>query len=104
MLIPYFRLVPLALALASSASFAQSPPAQASPPGMTAEPLPYPSALETYKPFSDETLIPWKEANDEVGRIGGWREYARESRQDPSRSSSPAPAQESGQRGGHGQH
>jgi hypothetical protein len=29
---------------------------------------------------SDEKRIPWKEANDEMGCIGGWRVYARESR------------------------
>ncbi|MEO8619652.1 MAG: hypothetical protein ABI625_01230 [bacterium] len=32
---------------------------------------------------SDEQRIPWKVANDEVACIGGWREYARESRPTP---------------------
>jgi hypothetical protein len=36
--------------------------------------------LQDYQPFSDEKVVPWKEANDNVGRIGGWREYAREAR------------------------
>lgn len=36
------------------------------------------SAFEAYRPFADEPLIPWRQANDQVGRIGGWRAYARE--------------------------
>lgn len=39
------------------------------------------SALEDYQPFSDEKLVPWREANDNVGRIGGWRVYAREAQE-----------------------
>jgi hypothetical protein len=33
---------------------------------------------------ADDRRIPWKDANDEVRCIGGWRVYARESRQTPS--------------------
>lgn len=36
------------------------------------------SAFEGYRAFAEQELRPWKEANDEVGRIGGWRAYARE--------------------------
>jgi hypothetical protein len=43
---------------------------------------------------SDDMRIPWKEANDEVGCIGGWRVYARESRESPS-AASPAHAPQS---------
>lgn len=39
------------------------------------------SALEGYQPYTDEKTVNWKEANDNVGRIGGWREYAKEARQ-----------------------
>jgi hypothetical protein len=38
----------------------------------------YRSALEGYKRYADEPLVPWREANDTVGRIGGWQAYARE--------------------------
>ena len=38
----------------------------------------YPSAFADYKPFSDEPIGNWKAANDEVARIGGWREYAKQ--------------------------
>lgn len=39
---------------------------------------PYRSALEGYRPFNEEKVLPWKETNDTVGRIGGWKVYARE--------------------------
>ena len=40
--------------------------------------LAYRSALEGYQPFTDSKPVPWREANDNVGRIGGWRAYANE--------------------------
>jgi len=36
------------------------------------------SALDGYKPYTDETTGNWKEANDLTARIGGWRAYAKE--------------------------
>lgn len=45
-------------------------------PGPQAQP--YRSALEDYRPFADDSPVPWKQANDTVGRIGGWRAYAKE--------------------------
>jgi hypothetical protein len=59
---------------------AQSAP-QASPPHSQAEQAPaaaYRSTLEGYQPFTDEKIVPWKQANDGVGKIGGWRAYAKE--------------------------
>ena len=44
-------------------------------------PSPYRSAMEGYKPYTDEKIIDWKQANDNTGRIGGWREYAKEAQQ-----------------------
>ena len=46
-----------------------------------AAPPAYRSALEGYQPYTDEKTVNWKEANDNAGRIGGWREYAKEARQ-----------------------
>lgn len=59
---------------------AQSAP-QASPPYSQAGQAPaaaYRSTLEAYQPFTDEKILPWKRANDTVGKIGGWRAYAKE--------------------------
>jgi hypothetical protein len=36
------------------------------------------SALQDYQSFSEEKQLPWKQANETVRQIGGWREYARE--------------------------
>ncbi len=40
--------------------------------------LQYLSPLRTYKPYVDQPVESWREANDLVGRIGGWRSYAKE--------------------------
>jgi hypothetical protein len=83
-----FRLSPLAAAFLAIAARAQtaSPAspgrAVAAPPPATAtatQPLAYHSPLADYQPFTQEDLLSWREANDTVGRIGGWRAYARES-------------------------
>lgn len=41
----------------------------------------YQSSLAKYRLFSDEELMSWKETNDNVGSIGGWRAYAKEAQQ-----------------------
>jgi hypothetical protein len=48
--------------------------------GALAQPveIPWRSTLETYRRFADEPVAPWRESNDTVRRIGGWREYAKE--------------------------
>jgi hypothetical protein len=41
--------------------------------------LRFDSVLSRYKPMSDQKLSTWREANDTVTRIGGWRTYLKES-------------------------
>lgn len=42
-------------------------------------PLVHRSALAGYRRLAaDSPAVPWREANDAVERIGGWRAYARE--------------------------
>jgi hypothetical protein len=57
-------------------------------------PLIYRSAFSGYKPLASEAPpLSWREANDAVERIGGWRAYAREANAPaaaPSAPSSPA--------------
>lgn len=43
----------------------------------------YRSALEGYQPYSENKMVPWREANDTVGKIGGWRAYAKEAAEGP---------------------
>ncbi len=42
--------------------------------------LSYTSVLGGYQVYIDEPVQSWRETNDRVGRIGGWRAYAREIR------------------------
>lgn len=71
--------------LAASAG-AQQPAAGPTAPDQTA----WRSAFEGYQPFADAAVAPWRESNDTVGRIGGWRAYAREA-QGEAPASAPSP-------------
>lgn len=62
------------LALAQTPPSAPARAASAS----TVKPTLYQSAFEGYRRFEDEKVQSWREANDNVGRIGGWQSYARE--------------------------
>ena len=52
--------------------------AQNAPAAPTAIVLSHDSVLSRYKRFEDPAVLPWREANDTVGRIGGWKAYAQE--------------------------
>jgi hypothetical protein len=62
------------LALLAGAAAAQTAVEQRS----AADELRYESPIRTYRPYSEEIVQPWRESNDQVGRIGGWRAYAKE--------------------------
>jgi len=55
----------------------------------------YESSFAQIRRIGDDKPVPWREANDAVARIGGWRTYAREAHQpDPAAAQGPAaPAQ-----------
>ena len=58
-------------------------------PKATVPALRYESAIAQYRRLSDEKTVSWRDANDTVARIGGWRVYAREAQQaDPPASAS----------------
>ena len=42
------------------------------------ESLKFDSVLSRYQPMTDQKLGSWREANDTVTRIGGWRTYLKE--------------------------
>ena len=69
-----------ALALSAAIAVAQTPAAAPPEPGRPALPsrLEYVSPLGGYQPYADQPVQPWREANERVARIGGWRAYARE--------------------------
>ena len=70
------------LTLAASAQAPAASPAvtTASAPVARTQAAPdeYRSALEGYQPYTENKMVPWREANDTVGKIGGWRAYAKE--------------------------
>lgn len=78
--------------------------AQAQPAAKTARPDPldpkasvpalsYVSSFSQYRLLGDEKPVSWRDANDTVTRIGGWRVYAREAQQaDPAPAAPSAPA------------
>lgn len=75
----YRSLSAAALTVACAASFAQGPTADAPAPMQRAGAVPkYVSPLRDYRPFADEPLASWREANETVRRIGGWQAYSRE--------------------------
>ncbi|NUZ08423.1 hypothetical protein [Piscinibacter koreensis] len=73
----------------SSASSAANAAGQTPPKGSAIQ---YRSAFEGYARFTDEPVGSWRAANDNVGRIGGWREYAKEVTAAPTPQGSPAGA------------
>jgi hypothetical protein len=75
------------LALLLGAATVQAQPA----PALQAAAPAWRSAFDGYRPFSAEKTLPWREANDTVHGIGGWRAYAREAAQ-PAAIGASAPA------------
>lgn len=77
---------------AADTSAAPGRPARPDPVDAHADvpPVAYRSAFSGYQPLADGK-VGWKEANDEVGRIGGWRTYAREANAPEPSSSAPGP-------------
>ncbi len=87
----------LSMATASPPVWAQTAPRSAKPDPQDAQAfvprIIYRSTLANYRGFSDVNVVPWKETNDNVGRIGGWRVYAKEAQEAGSaRDMPPAPA------------
>jgi len=82
---PPGRLALLAISLWATAAHAQTAPVAPMPqekaPTSQAASVPFQSAFDGYKPYTDEKTGNWKDANDLTARIGGWRAYAKEAAQ-----------------------
>lgn len=103
----------IALLAAASIAHAQGAPARAEradplDPQARVPAVTHPSSLAGYRRLGDDRRIPWKEANETVNRIGGWRAYTREAQQPEPAASTPvprgAPAPASGALPAHGGH
>lgn len=46
--------------------------------------LVYQSSFQNYQRYTASAIQPWKQSNDTVKDIGGWRAYAKEITQEPS--------------------
>src|SRR5215207_6346561 len=79
-----FTFLPAHWLAAVSALLAFAAGAQTGPAPVTAadaEPAAPPSfrsAMDGYKPFTDDKPIPWREANETARQRGGWHAYAKE--------------------------
>ena len=75
-------LVPATFLLGMGSAHAQGATRTAKPDPLNAQAvvpaLVHTSAFAAYRRYADAAPIAWKEANDTVTRIGGWRAYARE--------------------------
>ena len=79
-------LMPATLHLAAIAAQAQGSTPAATPaarpdpldPGASVPALSYRSTFTGYRGVGDDKPLSWREANEAVARIGGWRVYARE--------------------------
>lgn len=84
-------LVPAALLTCTAAAASEVPPRSGKADPLDARvaipPLVHRSAFADYRAHAEAAAIDWRQANDTVTRIGGWRAYAREAREP-----SPAPA------------
>jgi hypothetical protein len=100
------RLLPAALLAIAASGGAQTIVSARSDPSSPAASVPaaaYRSALSGYQRYQDQPAGAWREANDTVNRIGGWRVYAREASQ-PDAPSAPASAAKPASAPGHAGH
>ena len=68
----------LMLAEASAQVAPAKPRPNPADPAASVPALAYVSPLARYRWWADDPSVDWREANDRVQRIGGWRTYARE--------------------------
>ena len=80
-------------------------------PRVSVPPVIYVSPFKQYQPLGDEAVTSWKDANDLVEKIGGWRVYTKEAQEPTSAteqagrpSGQPAPQTNPPAQGGHSGH
>jgi len=107
---PNRNFIAICIAAAASAPLAPTANAQSrvdpADPAAKVPAAAYRSPFAGYRPLGDEAVGNWRAANDEVGRIGGWREYARDVQETESKpGAAPSkPAPNAPASGGHGAH
>lgn len=71
-------LTPLVGAPLAQSQRASIPSVAAPASGAASTAFGYRSVFDSYRGYSEQPVLSWREANDVVGRIGGWQAYARE--------------------------
>ena len=95
--LPLHWFVPVGLTVTLPMAFAQSSSAPVTPDSKSTASSSvtrsYRSVFADYRAYSEQPIVSWREANDSVGRVGGWREYAKEARppQAPDAAAKPDP-------------
>jgi hypothetical protein len=77
--IQYQIVLPCVLALASVIPGVRAAEEEVKP-GLPSH-LGYRSPLADYRKFVEQPVESWREANEQVGRVGGWRAYASEAQE-----------------------
>ena len=90
-------LLPLIVSLLGGAAVAQTTSESIKP--LLPTKLQYTSPLKAYQAYADEPVQSWREANDRVGRIGGWRTYAKDASTDEPVKAEPAANPHAGHHG-----
>jgi hypothetical protein len=98
---PFSILIAVFAAAAGSSAPAGAQSAKGAPrdpgdPAAAVPPVRYESAFARYRPNAEVEVGPWRNANDNVGRIGGWRVYGREAVSDADAKARPEPSGSSG--------
>ncbi len=75
---PFRALLPWTLALFAGPVFAHAPAVTEAPKLPPLTKLQNSSATGANKAYTEHEVKSWREANDRVGQIGGWRAYAKE--------------------------
>ena len=90
---PFRALLPSTFVLFLGAAFAQAPADTEAPKPAPLTTLQYSSPIGAYQGYADQPVQSWREANDRVGQIGGWRAYAKEIKSgEPASTKDAAPA------------
>lgn len=87
--LPTLLVCVIPLAAAQTSPSARSDPAN---PAARVPPAAYRSTLADYRRHAEQPVGSWKEVNETVNRVGGWRVYAREASQPDAAASAPKPA------------
>jgi len=76
-------LLACAAGLSAATGAGLAAPADPLNPDVPVAPPSHRSAFDGYRRLADPKPTPWRQANDTVERIGGWRTYAREANAPP---------------------